>query len=68
VEFNALLTQDMFADEEVGAITVAAQGDDVGMRAEKEDVVDGVEFARGDDALLQDEGIGVRDQAKVDGE
>ena len=68
VEFNTFLAKDVFVGQKIGAIAVAAESDDVGMRTEKKDIVDGVEFARSDNALLHDEGVGVRDQAEVDGE
>jgi len=58
VEFDAFLAEDAFGDEEIGAAGVATESDDVGMLAEKEDVVDGGGFEGGDEALL--EGVGVR--------
>ena len=37
----------------------------MGMFAEKKDVIDGVGFASGDEALLQGVGVGVGNQAEV---
>ena len=68
VEFDTFLAKDVFVGQKIGAVTVAAEGDDVGVRTKKKDIVDGVEFAGSDNALLHDEGVGVGDQAEVDGE
>jgi hypothetical protein len=61
VEFDALLTEDVFGGEEIGAAGIAAESDDVRMFAEEKDVVDGGGFAGGDEALLQGVGVGIGD-------
>ena len=58
VEFDVFLAKDMFGSEEISAVSVAAERDNVGMFAKEKDVVDSVGFSRGDKALLQ--GVGIR--------
>jgi hypothetical protein len=64
-EFDIFLAEDVFGGEEIFLAGVAAEGEDVGMLAEEEDVVDGAGFARGDDALLEGVGIGPGEEAEV---
>src|SRR6516165_1808120 len=65
VEFHGLLAQDGFGGEQIRAIGIAAECDDVRMLAEQEDVVDGAGFASGNKTLLQGEGLAVGDEAQV---
>jgi len=56
-EFDIFLAEDIFGSEKIFLAGAAAEGQNVGMFAEEDDVVDGAGFAGGDDALL--EGVGV---------
>jgi hypothetical protein len=65
VELDILLTEDLFGSEEMGAVGVAAEGDDVGVLAEEKDIFDGPGFTGGDQPLLERRGGGVGEEAEV---
>src|SRR5882762_3351499 len=67
VKINALLTQHIFAGEQVFAVAIAALCDYVRMLAEQENIFDRIRLAGGDDALLQRIGFGVTNEAEIDG-
>jgi hypothetical protein len=51
-ELYVFLAEDVFGGEKIFPAGVAAEGEDVGVLAEEEDVVDDADFAGGDEALL----------------
>src|SRR6266849_5869431 len=67
-KFDTFLTKDVFGSEKIFLAGVAAEGEDVGMFTEEEDVVDGAGLAGGDDTLLEGVGFGPGDEAEVGGE
>jgi hypothetical protein len=64
-ELDIFLSEDIFGGEEIFLAGVAAEGEDVRMFAEEEDVVDGAGFAGGDDALLEGVGSGPGEESEV---
>src|SRR5262249_19629267 len=65
---DAFLAQHIFRGKEIFLAGVAAHGDDVWMLAEQENVVNCTGFACSDKALLQEVGVGPRNEAEVGGE
>jgi hypothetical protein len=66
VELDAFLAQNIFGGEKIFAFSVATLGDDVGVLAEEQDILDRAGFAGGDETFLQGPRFGVADQAQVD--
>ncbi len=66
VKFHILLAKNMVRSEQILALAIAAESDDVRMFAEKEHVIDRTTFAGGYDALLQCVSVGVGNEAEVD--
>src|SRR4029077_15527982 len=64
-ELDIFLAEDIFGSEEIFLAGVTAEGQNVGMFAEEEVVVDGAGFAGGDDALLEGVGVGPGEEANV---
>ena len=64
-ELDIFLAEDIFGGEKILLAGVAAEGENVGMLAEEEDVVDGAGFAGGDHALLEGVGVGPGEEANV---
>ncbi len=67
-QLDTHLAKDVFGREKIFLAGVAAEGNDVGMLAEEEYVVDGAGLARGDEAFLEGVGVGPREEAEVGGE
>jgi hypothetical protein len=67
VEFDISLTENVFGSEEIRTVGVAAEGNNVSMLAEEENVVDRIGFSGGDEVLLKGVGVGIGDEAKVGG-
>jgi len=68
LEFYSLLPQNVFGGEKIRSVGIAAEGDDMGVFAEKENVMDGPGLASSDDPLLQGKSVGVGDEAEVGNE
>src|SRR5260221_9165330 len=64
-EVDIFLAEDIFGSEKIFLAGAAAEGQNVGMFAEEDDVVDGAGFAGGDDALLEGVGVGPGEEAEV---
>jgi hypothetical protein len=64
-ELDIFLAEDIFGGEKIFLAGVAAEGEDVGMLAEEEDVVDGAGFAGDGNALLEGVGVGPGEKAEV---
>jgi hypothetical protein len=64
-ELDIFLTEDILGGYKIFLAGVAAEGEDVRMFAEEEDVVDGAGFAGGDDAPLEGVGVGPGEEAEI---
>ena len=64
-ELDIFLTEDILGGYKIFLAGVAAEGEDMRMFAEEEDVVDGVGFAGNDNALLEGVGVGPGEEANV---
>jgi len=64
-KLDIFLPQNIFGGEEIFLASVAAEGEDMWMLAEEENVVDGAGFAGGDDAPLEGVGVGPGEEAEI---